>query len=258
MEWRGVPTWAFHEKAGNAFHRSSSRGVDIESGDGNQLIRLGDENASPSFALWGDSHALAFMPGLDAAAAERKKAGYFINVKNNFTMNRHIGTYDYRPREEREPVFRWLESRPDVEDVIIVSRWGANIWDPSDQAEIELICERLQHIGKRVFLAREVAANAKGVRCMSWLGWAPEYLLKLDDYTYQQAVNAAALEPVIKKLSERGIIQVLPINEAFYDEGYRMGTGTNSYFYDSSHLNSRGAVWAAAYVAPILWGPDGN
>ena len=198
------------------------------------------------------------MPGLDAIARKWQKAGYFINVKNNFTLNRYIGTYDYHPREEREPVFRWLESRADIVDVIIVSRWGANIWGPADKQEIVLICERLRDIGKRVFLAQEVAANAKGVRCMSWLGRAPEYLLKLEDSQYRNAVNAAALEPVTEELSEKGIIKVLPINMAFYNEGYRTGTSTNSYFYDSSHLNEHGALLAAEYVAPILWGSDGE
>lgn len=42
------------------------------------ICRLGDPTAEPTVVLWGDSHAEAAAPGLDAALAGAGKAGYLI------------------------------------------------------------------------------------------------------------------------------------------------------------------------------------
>ena len=46
------------------------------------LCPLGDPAAAPSFVLWGDSHAEAMRPGVDAAARAHGVAGYFAGLIN--------------------------------------------------------------------------------------------------------------------------------------------------------------------------------
>lgn len=252
-DFRGAKLWPAFDADG-ASGGSPYRYGAIEDGNTNVLIQIGDPTVEPTFVLWGDSYALALMGGLDRVAGEWGRAGYYINRQHNFTLNQHMGLPDYRPREEREYVLRWLEGRGDLGTVILVSRWSANIWTKQDGEEIVLICQRLHGMGKRVFLTREVVANVSGIRCLSWGLKPPEQLLTVDLATYRSVANMEAFDPVLAEVSLRGLAVDLPIDQAFLSNGvYYTGTPLESFYADASHMNLSGALQAAAFAAPRLW-----
>jgi peptidoglycan/LPS O-acetylase OafA/YrhL len=47
-----------------------------------KLCKVGNEDAPPSFILWGDSHAESMMPALDGAARDKGRAGVFTGNGN--------------------------------------------------------------------------------------------------------------------------------------------------------------------------------
>ena len=84
---------------------------------------IGSPTAAPSFLLWGDSHADAMMPAIDAAAAAQGKAGYFASNANCAPL---LGV----PRPDRpdcqpfnDGVLR-LARDPNIGLVFLVSRWA--------------------------------------------------------------------------------------------------------------------------------------
>ena len=257
--WQGKPTWV-HLENERSPRRSSCRLDELTQHNSNLLIKLGSAAAPAHFALWGDSHALALMPGVDAAAAEHGVAGYFINLKHSFTLNPKIGVYPFHPREDREPVLRWLESRPDIQDVYLVNRWTGHLRGPADLAEVKGICERLNQAGKHVFFFRSVpAATEKSIQLSSW-GWQmPRELAVMTAAAYDEMVSNSGEKLLADDLTKCSLATVAPLQEAFWRQGsYATGTPTHSFYSDTSHVNADGALQAVSYVAPFLWPSRGG
>jgi len=251
--WRGVKTWTELEKKRDP-RRSSCEFEDLARGNKDVLIKIGDQKASPSFALWGDSHALAFLAGVDTVAAQSEKAGFFINLKQSLTLNDCIGAYPFNPRKDREPVLRWLENRSDIINVILVNYWTLQIRNEEDIQEIIAICERLKKCGKHVFLMQSLPGpNVIGLRLLSW-GFHPKpSMLKVDEQPYDSQMEATGEKRLLSELTSRSIATALPVQRAFFSGGYASGTETQSFYLDNDHVNRIGAIKAMEYVAPIIW-----
>jgi hypothetical protein len=253
-DWHGTKTWIQLEQKRDP-RRSSCTLQDLAQKDSNFLLKIGDPKSPPTFALWGDSHALALMPGLDAAASEREQAGYYINLKQSLTLCSDIGGYSFNPRENREPVLQWLESRPDIVTVFLANRWGSQIRNPEDKLEIVNICHRLNKAGKHVFFVQSVpSASRLGVRLLSWGIRVPQRLVTVDESAYDNGVNRTGENLLLNELARDGCATALPVNKAFFSQGrYHTGTETHSLYVDDNHLNREGATRAMRFVASLVW-----
>jgi hypothetical protein len=250
--WEGKETWVIAELSRDN-SRSSCRIEDLNAENSRFLIKIGKTNSPPCFALWGDSQSLAMMPGVDLVASEYGKSGYYINLKHSLTLNCDIGAYPFNPREDREPVIRWLESRHDITDIFLVNYWFKHLRFSADIEETVKICERLHKSGKHVFFFANVPwANERALRRLSW-GLRVNSSLSatsVADYTSQ----AGRQNRLIQELVKRHIATVLPIDKAFLKGvAYYSTTDTNSFYSDSTHLNQTGGVRAMEFVAPMIW-----
>jgi peptidoglycan/LPS O-acetylase OafA/YrhL len=251
--WKGQPMWPLALKD----HDSSSVRCsidDLQSGNKTFLVEIGCKTSSPTFALWGDSHALALMPGLDATALQYEKAGYYINLKHNFTLNTDIGGLPFRPREDRESVLAWLESRPDIVDVFLVNRWMSQIQNQGDINEVLGICMRLKHAGKHVFVFQDVPlANKEALRRLSWGLSVQGDTLSTKTENYK--TDARQQNQLIAKLQELNIATIVPVDRAFLNNGvYSTIVDNRNLYFDLDHVNEAGSLRAMKYAGPLIWG----
>jgi peptidoglycan/LPS O-acetylase OafA/YrhL len=94
------------------------------------LCLLGHATASPSFLLWGDSHAEALMPAVDQSAAEAGAGGFFAGAGSCPPL---LGVTIFEGRKNRrcpsfnEEVMKAIESKPDLSTVILAARWAGYV-----------------------------------------------------------------------------------------------------------------------------------
>jgi hypothetical protein len=221
------------------------------------LLPLGRTATKRDFVLWGDSHALALLPGVDTVASECGRAGWFINLKHNFTLKPDIGPESYHPRQDREPVFKWLEDTPEIQDVFLVTSWFFQLRSEEDVDEAIRVCERLKSCGKHAFVFLTVpAVNNRALYCYDWGLEVGDQLNSTGAAAYD--ARARRQEAVAKQIRERSLGKVIPLNRAMWNgTSYYAGSRSESYYADKNHLNSRGAVHAMRHVAPLIWG-DGT
>jgi len=251
--WGNNVTWVKAEMSRDE-SRSACSFEELNATGSKFLIKIGNAGCLPTFVLWGDSNALAILPGVDILASKYGKAGYFINLKQSLTLDGDIGVFPFHPRKDREPVIRWLEGRPDIKDVFLVNRWFTQIRDEQDIEETLRICERLQKAGKNVFFFKNVPnANEKALRLLSF-GFkvnSKTSSTPLKDYE----TKAFLQNKLIHDLVAHGLATIIPIDKAFLDgDLYYTSTDSSSFFADTAHLNQAGAVRAMEFVAPLLWG----
>jgi hypothetical protein len=255
MQWGTTDTWGKWELAHDP-RRSRCRLEDMMSRKSDLLISIGRKNVQPAFVLWGDSHALALLPGVDAVASEWGRAGLYINLKHDFTLDQDLGGGLYNPRQDREPIIRWLEETREIRDVFLVSSWFSHLRNDEDVNEAARMCERLKLSKKQVFVFLTVPdTDGQTLRRFDWG-------LKVDwriNSTPAQVYNARAkLQSVlVQRIQERSLAKVIPLNMAFWNGSvYCAGSETESFYVNETHVNGRGAVHAMRFVAPMIWDGD--
>ena len=254
--WNGAKTWLWLDKMHDP-HTSACSLEELNSDNSNFLIRIGDPGANPSFALWGDSHALALLPGVDYVAKEKRRSGYYINLKQNFTLNSNTGLSPFNPRKDREPVFEWLQARPDITNVILVNCWFLHLRNDEDIQEVISVCKRLDGMGKHCFLLQSIPRiNDVGLRRLSWGIPVTTNMLRTDRQSYDDMVERIGEAKLMAEVSRLNIALPLPVNNAFYDGSYFLGALGQSFFADNNHPNALGAIRAMAYLAPLIWPED--
>lgn len=251
--WQGIDTWVKYETARDT-RRSSCKLEDLRQRKKELLINIGKPETAPTFVLWGDSHALALLPGVDQVASEYNKAGFFINQKHDFTLDPNIGAFHFNPRNDREPVLRWLEASPDISIILLASRWDHHILNENDIEEAVNICTRLHRAGKQVFVIQSVpVANQRALWYQNLGLKAPKTMLAIHEANYDKHMELQSR--LIQAIRKGDVANTLPLNKAFWNSGfYYTGTETHSYYSDDNHLNASGAYYGMKFVAPLIWG----
>jgi peptidoglycan/LPS O-acetylase OafA/YrhL len=98
-------------------------GADVRAG---RLCRIGDLSAkTPSFVLWGDSHAGAILPAVDAVARREHRAGIFAATDSCPPLLGVTRPDAWKCKGFNDAVIA-LALRPAIKDVILDARWGKN------------------------------------------------------------------------------------------------------------------------------------
>lgn len=95
----------------------------IEAGGLEERCRLGDPDAPISVLLWGDSHALAWVPALDGALRSNRLAGLFAGTSACPPLFGVANPASPRCLARNRDVERLLAERSELELVILVAAW---------------------------------------------------------------------------------------------------------------------------------------
>jgi peptidoglycan/LPS O-acetylase OafA/YrhL len=111
-----------HAPVGDACYKSSVGDVRSD-----KLCRIGQISAKPTFLLWGDSHARAMVDAVSQAARSHGRGGV-IAPQAGCPPLLDVSRGDLRNRPQciatADAILEYLRSRPNIRDVVLVSRWA--------------------------------------------------------------------------------------------------------------------------------------
>ncbi len=236
--------------------RSTCSIEDLLGSQNDVLAGCGDTTKTPSFVLWGDSHALALLPGLDQVASQYGRAGLFINLKHSFALQKEIGAYPFDPQRDREPVLRWLELRTDICQLLLANSWSHQIVTQDDIGEAIEICRRLNRIGKKIYVFASIPQPSEwAIGRMDWGLFVPPKLTEVSQISYETTLGMES--QLFERLVAESLATVLVTGEAFADgRGYQTQYMGRSLYIDKNHVNVGGALKIMTFFAPIIWSED--
>jgi peptidoglycan/LPS O-acetylase OafA/YrhL len=234
-----------------------------------------DHDAPVDFLFWGDSHADAFLPGMDKTADLVGQRGLFAG---HTACPPILGVQRVAARQActrfNESVWSWLEDRPDIGLVILAARWtlsvegtryrgegGNNVrleWiegtttpsaDPSNAALVEAglnaTVARILATGRRVVLLGPVPEIGRDVPMASarqtLLGWTSPVSLTRQDYD----VRAGTTERLLSRVAETNDgVRYLPLSDLFCDAQHCRIAGSDGQplYIDDDHISQTAAL----------------
>lgn len=207
---------------------------------------MGDPTGKLKAVLWGDSHAMAMVPAIDAAAKEQGIKCYRITRDATPPiLNYAFGEGDYY---NDGPVYTkaaldWILAS-DVELVLIVGHWSWYTRAADFSEPLKQTVEQLVEAGKRVVLVQSVPIQHKNVpkmlaqavidgKDLETVGVPKAKHLKL------QAMAITAITPLA---SER--ITILDPAQVLLNEAglYRAAIDGTAMYVDEGHLSIKGSL----------------
>jgi peptidoglycan/LPS O-acetylase OafA/YrhL len=114
---------AVHDVDPRAVSCFGMTGADVRAG---RLCRIGDLDAeTPSFVLWGDSHAGSIIPAIDAIAKREHRSGIFAATDSCPPLLGVTRPDAQKCRDFNDAVIG-IATRPEIRDVILDARWAKN------------------------------------------------------------------------------------------------------------------------------------
>ena len=246
------------------------------------LLAMGDAAATPSFVLWGDSHAEMLRAAVGSAASAAGQAGWFAGEKGCAPL---IGVT--RPEwplcaEISAAYLRMIVETPAIADVVIAARWG--FWSegvryghesgmpPATLALIETPLEHGfdNHATLAVGLERTIAALLAAGKRVWLVGPVPEVGYDVPRYFYLRSLGFARdleIAPTLAEFDQRqafvlyllddlprrypvGVIW--PHERLCGDLGCEIARDGHVLYADDDHLSVFGAQSIADLFAPVF------
>ena len=216
-----------------------------------ELTVIGTNQMNPRFILWGDSHALALLPGLDLAAKKYKYAGLYINKRHEF-----VGPRRKKYIDSEKAVSEWLYKHKEITEVIIAQYWAKHLTNENDSLDFINLCRYLKSIGKKIIIFSDCPESTKEIN----------YLLNSNtsfdsSKIYMSKSQYDSRETYMYKLFDNlttaKLVNIINLQDAFYNgSGYdvfiRLSNHYESFFYDTNHLNLLGSTYAAQFYGSLL------
>ncbi|MFN3892141.1 MAG: acyltransferase family protein [Beijerinckiaceae bacterium] len=229
---------------------------------------IGDQSAAtPSFVLWGDSHAGVLAPAIASLAAEGGSKGYrsgrggcppLFGLENEAPVFRRCLA---EPREMER-----LIANPDVREVILVGRWGLYAEGVASLNEVGTPARRFapgDDEANRAAFARLLTATVDKLRAAGKrvviIGPVPEYEINVPTAIIKAAMRGGSRDiamprsafderqrgvlPVLAKLAETENVRVLYPHERLCDARVCNATaGGKALYGDDDHLSPAGVA----------------
>jgi len=233
---------------------------ELEVGDiPGKLVHLGPTNVTPRILIWGDSHAMATLPVIDAICKETGTAvvaathaatppviGYFS--RNQWGLNEQSLPFNAAVLEHIK--------RSKIRAVILISYWNMHAEVAEFQAALLKTVEEIRSVGTTVYLMKDVPIYDYNVQKLlvrssykgedlSRLGLTRTEFTAADKMseTFLEKLKAAGvqvLDPIPLLMARSGSDKFLP-----FDSG-------GSFYYDGNHLSTYGSLALKPLFAPIF------
>ncbi|NTW98371.1 MAG: acyltransferase [Geobacteraceae bacterium] len=249
--------------------------------EGDEFYYIGKKNVEPSFAILGDSHAGALMPGIEMLA-------------NNFGVKGlHGATHGCLPmvgvvRQDLEwggicgqfmdRTVSLIEATPSIRKVVLCARWAVNaegqrygyddvgpspvLVDKFNQASgnhdifstgLSRTIERLQKAGKNVYLVApipEIGWNVPSVLARNfWTGREMDIRPRKEEYLSR---NKFVLTTIQHMREKYGVVVIRPDEILCPDEYCMVVKDGKPLYSDDNHLSVYGANFVSSIFKPIF------
>jgi peptidoglycan/LPS O-acetylase OafA/YrhL len=219
---------------------------------------VGKVGASPSFLIWGDSHAMAILPALASLCEEK---GMSVSVAT------HAGTppvLDYI-RESGQglgkqtipfnrAVFEYIQTHK-PKAVVMAARWSLYFPDALFPAALQRTVRELRRSNVSVYVLNDFEFPydvPKALALSAWRGWEFSHL-ELDATAHD--AQRLASDAIFAKLLSEGvtILDPLPVLQARTGSSKILPYDAGGLFYrDRDHLSTYGALALKPLFAPLF------
>ncbi len=245
--------------------------------DANKIIPpiIGKEHASPSFILWGDSHAYALKESVSEASKIYNLSGYLAN----YTLCPPVLGIDMTstPINEafvNQKTILFIKRNPGIKTVIIAGRWSiycvgsgvirdaeANNMNKTDSEILRIGLFRTVHalleMGRNVVIVRDVPEVGYDVNRYFWLS---KRFPSLNDYNQMRPTvldynkrNAEANKIIEQIALLPNVSVVYPENLLFDKTGRVIMDANNQLLYrDDNHLSKDGSRYVSSVFDQVF------
>ena len=256
-----------HAPAGDACYKVTAEEVRAD-----RLCRTAHTSTSPSFVIWGDSHARTLVDPVASTARLYGRAGV-VSTQPACAPLLGIRRSDRPGRDECNEIavamLEYLRARPEIEDVVLISRWallsegkhyapekGVPILLSDQETRVRSLAEnrrvleralsrnvaRLAAIGKRVWIVGPVPEVGVNV---------PRALANAERFHFKVAFEPSRAEfearqratlAILNRVAARHGATVVPVHETLCDEDRCRVESRDSrpLYYDDDHLSFAG------------------
>ncbi len=239
--------------------------------------RIGQPEAAPSFAVFGDSFGDALLPGLDRAGRDTGKAGYGFTYSGCYPLVGHVQEAECGPYTDA--VLAFLMAHPEIRTVFVVSRWTSALWSTrfgayaqdelwladgqsseKSQAENARVVERSLGRFLSALADRRVVAVAyvpeqrvdvpRDLALRAWRGLDLDIGIDRATYDVRQAPVRDLLE---RMMAEHRHFSVIDVGAALCsDKSCPARIGDTVLYADDNHMSTAGALLLAPRFARAL------
>lgn len=237
------------------------------------IFRLGAEG-TPSFAIFGDSHAQAMATGLHELALRNGITGMYLHTYVMPMWNyRLLGpAYQYVDKDKMEALVAWLGAHKEIRTVVLTLWWADHFgvfydWQlqchPTGESEalveegLRTFIGKLREQGKRVV----ILADNPNIKCGGTSGYVYGCLMRGESVDMSQLscsreeydeTNKAVLE-AFARIQADGLADVFYPSDCLFENGeFKAYDGERLYMSDSHHLSSDGVLKALESIEAAL------
>jgi peptidoglycan/LPS O-acetylase OafA/YrhL len=223
------------------------------------MVRLGVTNAAPGVLVWGDSHAMAVLPAIDALCKETGQAavaathagtppviGYFSRNQwglNEASLPFNAAVLDYVKKSK-------------MRSVILVSYWNMHSEVAEFQSALLKTVEEIRLAGAAVYLMRDIPIYDYNIqKVLVRLSYKGEDLARFG-LTKSEFTEADKMpESLVEKLKLAGVQFLDPVPllmERSRSEKFLPFDSGGSFYYDGNHLSTYGSLALKPLFAPVF------
>jgi peptidoglycan/LPS O-acetylase OafA/YrhL len=206
--------------------------------DRNLLVPIGDSSAEKSFLIWGDSHAVSLLPGMDSLARANKKGGYLLNRQTGISNDR-VKYYNF--------VTQWLQQQEKIEQVFLIQRWSVRLESEFQRTFMVNFCNNLKNLGLKTTIFQNVPefsvdpivfqARVKILNSFGEFRNSP----MVDTTSYKKLTQPYG--HLFHKLAQDHAFKILSTDHIFLKDGmyHALNDDGELLYYDNHHLSPEGS-----------------
>ena len=247
--------------------------------DAGRYCRIGVDNAAPTLAVWGDSHADALMSGFDALARAHAVAGVALTHGSCPPL---LGVEVHEREDNGCPPLNTsalgVIERLNIRKVVLAARWagyaegrlyidgappvgmrrsGAQALRVGDHAMFTAALAdtfaRLRNEGRQVFIVLPAPEAKRPVAETLALAAALHERVDLAPTRAAYDARQGFTRATIDRLSHQyGVVEIDPAARLCGPERCRVELQGRSLYYDADHLSRRGARFLEPLMSPVF------
>jgi len=223
------------------------------------LPRVGATNVEPRLLVWGDSHAMAVLPTIDAECRASGLAAEAAVHSGWPPLLKHSATTVPHRRDEADAFSAAVIAHVEAgrtEAVVLAACWSLYEADPEFAASLLATVERLHSTGVRVYFLKDVPKFSFDVAAVltrqAWRNRDPAKLtITAAEYEAQNPIYAELLPELERR--EVVILDPIPFLVADKSSGtIRPFDSAGSFYRDAGHLSMHGAERIRPAFDPLI------